>query len=55
VDYDFRIINEIRERRRLYGETRENEQFIAGLKRALAVYMGNEPARKYLVANGEDE
>ena len=49
------IINEIRERRRLYGETRENEQFIEGLKRALRIYMGGEKARQYLISNGEDE
>jgi hypothetical protein len=49
------IINEIRERRRLYGETRENESYIMGLKRALRLYMGGEKAREYLVSNGEDE
>jgi hypothetical protein len=55
VDYDFKVINEIRERRRLYGETRENESYIMGLKRALHIYMGDDAARRYLIANGEDE
>jgi hypothetical protein len=46
------VVREILDIRATRDESRENESYISGLERALALYMGNDEARRYLSANG---
>lgn len=55
MDVTQRIISEIGTIRARHADTRTNEAFISGLRRALALAVGEDDARRALIAAGEAE